>query len=102
MVLLYISGDALGQAGDGKGLTVSPVNLFKNDHSCHMCGKSFKHPCRLREHLKTHAGLRPWPCQICGKHFSLKGNLKKHMITHFVGNKKGNVPDSSDYDNSSL
>ncbi|XP_060586696.1 zinc finger protein 596-like [Ruditapes philippinarum] len=58
------------------------------DNSCLLCGKSFKHPCRLREHMKTHAGFRPWKCKVCGKFFSLKGNLKKHMIIHYISKQK--------------
>lgn len=83
-----ISDDLHGPGEDGNGSLLSSQSLYRNVHICHICGKGFRHQCRLREHMKTHAGLRPWQCSVCGKHFSLKGNLKKHMVTHFMGSRQ--------------
>lgn len=49
---------------------------------CHICQKFFSDSTRLKIHLNTHIGLKPWTCQICDKSFSELRTLKEHKLTH--------------------
>lgn len=46
------------------------------------CGKLLQKPWNLLDHVRMHAGIKPYKCQWCGKGFTQKGNLKKHARQH--------------------
>eukprot|EP00344_Euplotes_crassus_P001689 CAMPEP_0196997674 /NCGR_PEP_ID=MMETSP1380-20130617/3224_1 /TAXON_ID=5936 /ORGANISM="Euplotes crassus, Strain CT5" /LENGTH=212 /DNA_ID=CAMNT_0042413977 /DNA_START=17 /DNA_END=655 /DNA_ORIENTATION=+ len=46
------------------------------------CGKVLQKPWNLLDHVRMHAGVKPYICTWCGKGFTQKGNLKKHMRQH--------------------
>ena len=43
------------------------------------CDARFKHPSRLKEHLRTHSSERPFGCPICGGLFGSKAKLIEHL-----------------------
>ena len=45
------------------------------------CKKMFKKSCNLRDHFRTHTGIRPFSCKHCKKTFTQKSNCKRHMAT---------------------
>ena len=45
------------------------------------CKKLFKKSCNLRDHFRTHTGLRPYNCEFCRRTFTQKSNCKRHMVT---------------------
>ena len=44
---------------------------------CTLCFKKLKQS-SIRQHFKTHAGLRPYHCDICGSRFTRKGDVIRH------------------------
>ncbi|XP_053614424.1 zinc finger protein 239-like isoform X2 [Plodia interpunctella] len=49
---------------------------------CFTCGKVMSSRFRLKTHLRTHTGERPYSCPHCNKNFSLAQNLKVHLRVH--------------------
>ncbi|KAG5277812.1 hypothetical protein AALO_G00091660 [Alosa alosa] len=54
----------------------------KKTHFCGHCGRVFKRPSILKQHLLTHTGEKPHQCVQCGKAFSQASTLKTHMQIH--------------------
>ncbi|KAK3101534.1 hypothetical protein FSP39_004280 [Pinctada imbricata] len=46
------------------------------------CGWAFTTASKLKRHQAKHTGLRKWKCQHCGRAFMRSEHLKGHMITH--------------------
>ncbi|XP_047496551.1 zinc finger protein 48-like [Penaeus chinensis] len=53
----------------------------KNAH-CHLCYKRFENRYKLKMHLNTHTGDRPFTCDVCGKGFMRRTTLTGHRIIH--------------------
>ena len=61
---------------------IKAVHEGYKPHVCSICGKSFTHPQRLKDHRQTvHEGQRVHTCVVCDKSFSRSDTLKKHMQT---------------------
>ena len=43
--------------------------MTDNEFTCEICGKSYPHKRRFKDHLNTHAGLRPHSCPLCSATF---------------------------------
>ena len=52
--------------------------LFK----CDDCGKEFRLKERLKLHIRTHTGFKPYKCPECDKTFARGGQLVQHRRTH--------------------
>lgn len=61
----------------------SRVGTVSNQpHKCLTCGKAFRWPNVLANHLRTHADERPFVCTTCSKAFKQIAHLRSHMKTH--------------------
>ncbi|XP_054747299.1 transcription factor SPT20 homolog isoform X1 [Anastrepha obliqua] len=63
---------------------VVAYGIGPNGLECSQCGRVFKKKEHLTQHIKLHAGLRPFKCkeEQCGKAFSRKEHLMRHEISH--------------------
>ena len=51
-------------------------------HKCEECNKVFRTNARLKEHVITHTGDKPFKRNHCDKQYNLKPNLRKHKELH--------------------
>ncbi|XP_051170853.1 zinc finger protein 436-like isoform X6 [Leptopilina boulardi] len=49
---------------------------------CEECGKSFNENHRLKQHMMTHTGDRPYDCHVCGKAFARRTSFRQHLLIH--------------------
>ncbi|CAE6444425.1 hypothetical protein RSOLAG22IIIB_14098 [Rhizoctonia solani] len=69
--------------------TARPVKKPSKDERrrCPICGKMFRRPSSLEDHLNVHSGDKPHMCVFkgCNVGFATKSNMKRHFLTHRVG-----------------
>lgn len=78
-------GQGFRQAGSLKNHIVckhSPGLQNKDIFVCNYCSKAFPIKERLRLHLRTHTGDKPYECEHCEKKFARGGQLAQHLRTH--------------------
>uniref|UniRef100_A0A0K0D627 Zinc finger protein n=1 Tax=Angiostrongylus cantonensis TaxID=6313 RepID=A0A0K0D627_ANGCA len=46
---------------------------------CQICGLMLKHASKIRAHIRTHTGDKPYICAYCGDHFGTSGTLSMHI-----------------------
>lgn len=46
------------------------------------CTKEFNRPDKLKAHIVSHSGIKPFKCTECNKCFSRRPNLNEHMRAH--------------------
>ena len=56
-------------------------------HLCPECGKAFKCPGQLKDHLDTHASEPKYECDICGKKSFTQSSHKNHVRRHLMERK---------------
>ncbi|CAH0724252.1 unnamed protein product, partial [Brenthis ino] len=63
----------------------SNLNLLEKvsqKQQCFTCGKIMSSRFRLKTHLATHSGEKPYECPHCNKKFTIAQNLNVHMRIH--------------------
>ena len=49
---------------------------------CGYCDKSFATPSKVKRHILTHTGEKPFVCQFCQRGFSQKVHMMEHISKH--------------------
>ena len=49
-------------------------------YKCEICFKGFLVPRKLKEHILTHANIKPFKCEICGQAFSNHSGHRQHIM----------------------
>ena len=55
---------------------------------CQHCGKCFMDSRKLKMHVNTHTGERPFVCDHCGKRFANSSNCYAHVKQSHLGKKR--------------
>ncbi|KHJ79731.1 zinc finger, C2H2 type [Oesophagostomum dentatum] len=51
-------------------------------HICQYCGRVDKYPSKIKAHLRTHTGEKPYKCEICGMKFAQRTPMRMHVRRH--------------------
>ena len=54
---------------------------------CLACEKKFSKLCNVLDHVRTHAGERPYACTICFQTFAQRGNRDRHQKMQVCSNR---------------
>jgi len=55
-----------------------PIKCVK----CQLCSYSSPHDSKIKRHMLTHTGEKPFKCQLCTYSASQKTHIKSHMLVH--------------------
>ncbi|XP_030833383.1 zinc finger protein 708 isoform X1 [Strongylocentrotus purpuratus] len=70
-------------------------NIRERPHNCPHCDKRFLTASHLRQHLRAHAGIKPFECEECGKTFARSSEVTRHKVVHQRGGVAGNSIENS-------
>ena len=51
-------------------------------YSCTICGRTFKFPSQIENHMEEHRSTGSYPCAVCGCTFKFPNEIENHMKEH--------------------
>ncbi|CAD6184730.1 unnamed protein product [Caenorhabditis auriculariae] len=54
---------------------------------CTICGLMLKHPSKIKQHMSSHEGFKPYKCGECGQSFTRPTSLKLHIRRKHTGDR---------------
>lgn len=71
----------LAEAFDSQNLSVDAV-MDEKGNVCPQCRRVFSTSTKLRIHIRSHTGEKPFLCDLCDRGFADSSNLAKHRQRH--------------------
>ncbi|XP_067838040.1 zinc finger protein 236-like isoform X2 [Heptranchias perlo] len=54
----------------------------RRTYRCEFCTKGFKKSSHLKQHVRSHTGIKAYRCNVCDATFTTNGSLTRHMVIH--------------------
>lgn len=61
---------------------IPSIHARPKNTSCNVCGKKYESNYKLKIHMFSHTGERPFTCDVCGAGFTRRPNLMAHQRVH--------------------
>ena len=79
--LLYGFCMFFADAGDSVEADGVPAST-RCKYNCMICNKGFITMSKLKQHLPSHTGDKPYQCEQCDMRFPYASSLKNHVLVH--------------------
>ena len=77
-IWVFCSGDKQSSTSDGTAVKQTQTG----ENICVLCSKQFSSKAKLKNHIMTHTGDKPFHCELCSKRFIDSTHLRRHFRIH--------------------
>ena len=75
-------GEMIGVAKMKRHMATKHTSIYDRKFKCTICAKSFCENSRLKDHMNTHTGEKPYKCKYCSACFASAGTHAMHQRGH--------------------